>query len=247
MQKQPTSVASIDFYGTDLKFAWQFTNPLNREIRVLSYVWELHVNGKRVQRGQSKQVRRMTPQSEITLDFPVSVKHTSLEKLLRTNPLPSHLPYRFFGRVNLGAGVRTWGFDLTDEGDLYVLASPLFDIKKFHIASMDESRAMVAVEILIRNPNSFATRLTHFSADFILAGQTIAQDVEGPASEIAPSGTAVVPLSLDLNFAHLGKVVHHALSQSETAYTLYGKTEVTTPWGVKKINYDQSGKVKIER
>ena len=137
--------------------------------------------------------------------------------------------------------------DLTDEGQISLLASPRFDIQKFHIKSMDKNRANVSMEILIRNPNSFATTLKNFSADLILGGQTIAQELQGPNSEIAPNGTVVVPIDLDLNFSHLGQVVYRALAQDEASFTLYGQTEVTTPWGVKKMNYDQSGKVKIER
>jgi LEA14-like dessication related protein len=246
-QKQPTIVASIDFYGTDLKFAWELANPVQKEVRLLSYVWELHVDGKRVQRGQSRQVRRVAVGEKLTLEFPVSVKHAALQKLMRTTSLPSRLPYRFIGRANFGVGVKTWGYDLEDEGELNLLASPKFEIQKFHIERMDESRASVAVELLIRNPNTFATRLNNFTADFMLAGQPIAQGVEGPSSEIAANGTAVLPMNLDLNFASLGSVVHHALKQTQGDYTLYGKTEVTTPWGVKKMNYDQSGKMKIER
>ena len=246
-KQQKTGVASIDFYGSDLNFGWTFTNPYDHEIRLLSYAWELDVDGKRVQRGQSRQVRRLAAGSETTLDIPVSVKHVTLEKTLRTNSLPSQLSYRFIGKANLGAGVRSWSFDLNDEGQMNVLASPSLDIIKFHVTKMDTSRANVAVEILIRNPNTFATKLSNFSADFILGGQTVAQGVEGPTSEIAANGTAVIPLDLDLNFTRLGKVVYHALNQTETDFTLYGKTEVSTPWGTKKMNYDQSGKVKIER
>lgn len=242
-----TTVASIDFYGTDLKFGWTFTNPNAKEIRFLSYVWELQVDGQRVQHSQSRQIRRIGAGSELSFDLPVSVKHAALEKSLHTNSLPSHIPYRLVGRANFGAGVRSWSLDLTDEGQMNILASPSLDITKFHVTKMDKSRATVAVEILIRNPNTFATRLSHFSADFILGGQTVAQGVEGPTSEIAANGTVVIPLDLDLNFTRLGKVVYHALNQTETDFTLYGKTEVSTPWGTKKMNYDQSGKVKIER
>jgi len=245
--KQPPVVSSIDFYGTELKFAWEFANPTSREIRVLNYVWELHVGGKRVQRAQSKQHRRIAPGATTELEFPVTVKRAALEKLLRTTSLPSEMPYRFIGRVYLGAGVSAWDFYLEDAGDLKLLAGPRFDIQKFHVERMDTLRADLAIEIRIQNPNTFPTKLDNLTADFILAGQTIAQGVKAPAREIAPSGETVVPLSLDVNFTSLGKVVYHALNQSETTYTLYGQTDVSTPWGVKKMNYDQSGQVKIER
>lgn len=246
-KKQTTAIIAIDFYGSDLKFAWTFTNPYDREIKLISYVWEFQVEGKRIQHGQSRQLRRIPPHESFTLELPVSVKHANLEKLLNLNSLPAQLPYQFIGKANLGASVSSWAFDLKDEGQINLLASPQFGIQKFRIKSMDKERANVAMEILIRNPNTFATTLKNFKADLVLAGQTIAQELQGPTGEIAPSGTAVVPIDLDLNFTHVGQVVYRALNQAESSYTLYGQTEVSTPWGVKKMNYDQSGKITIER
>ncbi len=245
--QQPTSVASIDFYGTDLKFAWTLTNPYHHEIRLLSYVWELQVQGKRVQRAQSRQVRRIPPGGSIPLEIPVSVRREVLEKILHNGSLPSQLPYQFLGKVNLGAGVRAWGCNLSDVGNVNLLAGPSLDLRKFRITRMDESRAEIAVEISIRNPNSFPTKLSNFSADLILAGQTIAQEIQGPSREIPAGATEVVPLDLDLNFTHVGQVVYQALNKTDSDYTLYGKTDVSTPWGVRRMNYDQSGRVKIDR
>lgn len=245
--KVPTEVSSIDFYGTELKFGWNFSNPFDHEIRLLSYVWELHVNGRRVDRSQSRQVRRIAPHSTYTLELPSAVRRANLEKTLKVNPLPSELPYKLIGRVYVGAGMRTWAFDLEDEGVLKLLAPLSFDIPHFQIKSMDRERARIDFEIAVHNPNTFPTRLSHFTADLILSGQTIAQGKEAPEQEIAPNDSVLIPLSLDLNFKHLGQVVARALEQDESAYTLYGKTEMSTPWGVKKVNYDRSGNLKIER
>ena len=247
VEKQPTVISSIDFYGTELKFAWTFINPLPRPVKLYSYVWELYVGDKKLQRGQSRQVRNIQAGSSWTLELPAVVRHATLEKLLRTNSLPSQIPYRFTGRATLGGQVHTWSYDLADEGKVNLLSGPGVDIQRFRIKKMDEARANVAVEIIIRNANTFPTQLSNFSADLILAGQTIAQGVEGPARAIEANGSAIVPLDLDLNFASLGQVVYHALNQQESDFTLYGKTEVSTPWGTKKLNYDQSGKVRIER
>ena len=245
--KQETKVSSIDFYGTDLKFAWTFTNDLPKPIKLLTYVWELHVDGEKIQRGQSRQQRKLDPGAGIDLEFPLTIKHATLEKILKTNSLPSRLPYEFIGRATLGANVRTWGFDLTDKGEVNVLKGPDVTIQRFSVSRMDEERAAVAIEITIRNPNNFPSQLSNFTADLILAGQTVAQEVQGPSREIPANGTALVPLELDLNFKRLGRVVYNALSQKESEFTLYGKTEVSTPWGTKRLNYDHSGKVTIER
>lgn len=246
-RKHPPEVSAIDFYGTELKFACTFTNSTARPVRLLSYVWELHVEGQRVDRGQGRAPRTIAAGTDFTLELPVVIKRSVLEKTLGRSPLPSELPYRFLGRANLGAGVRSWSFEFDEKGTLSILGSPSFSIQRFHVQEMDDAHARVAVEIRIHNPNSFPTKLSQFTADFILAGQTVAQSVTAPETEIAAHGTCVVPMNLDLHFKLLGQVVARALRNETAEYSLYGKAELSTPWGPKKVNYDTSGSLKIER
>lgn len=246
-RKHAPEVSAIDFSGTELRFAYSFKNPYATDIRLLSYVWEFHVDGKRVHRGQGRAPRTIAAGSDFTLELPVVAKRSDLEKTIDRNPLPSELPYRFLGRANLGAGVRSWSFEFDERGTLSLLGSPSFSIQRFHLQEMDVAHAKVAVEIRIQNPNSFATKLSQFTADFILAGQTVAQSVTAPETEIDANGTCVVPMNLDLQFKLLGQVVARTLRNETADYSLYGKAELSTPWGPKKVNYDTSGSVKIER
>jgi hypothetical protein len=114
-------------------------------------------------------------------------------------------------------------------------------MEKLHVENLTADGARITFDVIVSNPNAFPLQFSAASVDFILEGQTFAQQKTVVIPSLDPSQSVRQTLTVDARFSILGPNARYILEKRRVSYNLVGRGTFSTPWGDKRIDFQRGG------
>lgn len=188
-------LAGLDFQGVDLVFDVDVSNPYPAPIASPMFKYALDLGGSRFSAGDSPVMVDLPAKGTGTAALPLRLAYADVWRLSQTLAKAKEIDYTLAGNLLLNAGGKSHELPLSHSGKFPVLRLPSIKIARLRPTDIGLTRATLAVDVDMTNPNAFAMALDRIGYALNLGDVQLGELTAVTKGKIGPDETGRVQLT----------------------------------------------------
>ncbi len=242
-------VDGVNFQKVDASFDFDVQNPYPVDMRLLSFNWDLDLEGSDFLTGRSDDGMALKKQNTVKVSMPATLRFADMLSTAGNLKGRDDVGFRIAGDfgVNTPIGKIDVPFDQT--GKIPVLKVPKIEPKAIRVAQFKplQNRATLELDLgVTNNAKSDAYQMKDFGYAVKLGNKEV---VSGALAQLSvdPGSTKTRTIPIELNLLQLGTQVVTAIQQNKPVDVGFAAgLKVQTPLGAIPLNVDEVTNLRIQ-
>lgn len=246
------SITNLSLKDIELTFDVDINNPNPVAVNLTDYTYDFQLNEKSFVKGAQDTGMEVEAPGSSRVQVPVSFSYNELYEMFSGLKGQDETTYVF----NFNAGINApvlgrFEIPLTKSGSIPIVKMPRINVKNVELENLSFTKADIAVNLIIDNPNSFDLTFSELNYNLKLNNSSPLSGAIAEKIQVGKSSETTVSIPLSLNILELGSAIRSMLKEgNEIEYDLTGSSRVGSSLSIFSpsiFSFDKAGKVNIHR
>ena len=221
-------VTNYDFHGMELTFNVTVNNPNALSIQMMSFGYNLDIDGQTLVSGQEDKKSRIEASGKSTFRVPVSFQFKDIYSIAENLAKSDDAAYEFRSTVAFDLpGIGRTEVPVNKKGEIPLLKVPSIRINNLQVDNADLNSASLTLSLEFHNPNGIGLNINNFNYSLDINGNEWAGGNALNGISIAKHDVTKLDIPIKLNIAQMGLSAFKLLSgSSEVDYKLRGNFSI---------------------
>lgn len=236
------ALQDLDLNGLTLGFDIEVNNPYSVPLPLTNLSYQLSSDSQQILSGNATQSSSIAAKSSRIINLPAAIQFNDLINTVSKLRPGVVVPYDAAIELAVDApGVGPLKLPLNKSGEFPIPAVPEVTVGSIQLDSLSLSKAVMLVQLNIKNLNDFPVKMTTLDYMLSLGGQKVAQAAVTDAVKFTSLDTQPVSIALSLSATDIGFALFKMLGGSNANYEIGGQINLDTPFGIMDLPYTSKG------
>jgi hypothetical protein len=242
-------VDRVDFQKIDASFDFDVQNPYPVDMRLLSFAWDLDLEGSDFLTGRSDEGLALAKKDTVKVSMPATLRFADIVSTVGNLKDRDDVGFRIAGDFGVNTPLGKVDVPFDQSGRIPVLKVPKIEPKAIRVAELKplQNRATLELDLgVTNNAKSDAYQMKDFGYAVKLGGKEVVSGALAQLSVEAGS-TATRTIPIELNLLQLGAQVVTAIQQKKPVDVGFAAgLKVQTPLGPIPLDVDEVTSLRIQ-
>lgn len=245
-------LSGLSFDAADLVFDFTIQNPNGIGIQLAGFNYDFQINDNSFLSGNQEKGLAVAARGQSSIQLPLSLKYQDIFQTYNSLQNRDSSDYALFCEFIFDLPILgPVKIPLKKSGHFPVIKMPSIKIRNLKLNRLTLSGADLALNIEMKNPNTFKLFLDQLDYQFFVNQKEWIRGEKVESVTLNDNGTSVLQIPIRLNLIQMGQSVYQIISgQSNIDYDFQGHLNLSTSHpllGKSKLPFDKIGRLKISR